>query len=211
MNKYLNIEKVFEISNPTWDYAKKMEVVDLAVRYTDTTPFMLHEDKKFINMASCSYLGLDTHPNILHGASDAIYKVGALHLTTPRYKLFITMLADVASMLGGAIVANSSLGVNYSLFLNRMQTYVSINNYTIGIAKTFAFAWIIGMVGCFCGFRVKGNADSIGVQTTRSVVISICLIIFVDALFALHIFRYRLDPLQYQPHSFHLKTVKLVL
>ena len=97
----------------------------------------------------------------------------------------LTMIADVASMLGGALVAATSLDVNYSLFLHRLQNYVSINNYTIGIVKTFAFAWIIAMVGCFCGFRVKGNADSIGVQTTRSVVMSICLIIFFDALFAI--------------------------
>lgn len=97
----------------------------------------------------------------------------------------LTMIADVASILGGMIVSDSSLDVNYSLFLHRMQSYVSINNYTIGIVKTFAFAWIIAMVGCFCGFRVKNNAESIGTQTTRSVVMSICLIIFVDAVFAI--------------------------
>ena len=97
----------------------------------------------------------------------------------------LTMIADVASMLGGAIVSATSLSVNYSLFFNKLQTAVSINNYTIGIFKTFTFAWIIGMVGCFCGFRVKGNADSIGVQTTRSVVMSICLIVLFDAIFAI--------------------------
>lgn len=97
----------------------------------------------------------------------------------------LTMIADAASMLGGAIVSATSLSVNYSLFLNKLQTTVSINNYTIGIFKTFTFAWIIAMVGCFCGFRVKGNADSIGVQTTRSVVMSICLIVLFDAIFAI--------------------------
>lgn len=50
-------------------------------------------------MASCSYLGFDTHPNILRGAAEAIYKVGALHLTTPRYKLFVTMLAETEQRL----------------------------------------------------------------------------------------------------------------
>ncbi len=97
----------------------------------------------------------------------------------------LTMIADAASMGGGMIVASSSLDISYSLFLHRLQSYVSINNYVIGISKTFAFAWIIAMVGCFCGFRVKSNAESIGTQTTRSVVMSICLIIFVDAVFAI--------------------------
>lgn len=110
-----------------------------------------------------------------------IPKIFGLLISLP----ILTMIADVASIVGGMIVSNSYLQVNYSMFLHRLQTYVSINNYTIGLVKTLAFAWIIGMVGCFCGFRVKGNADSIGIQTTRSVVISICLIIFVDALFAI--------------------------
>ncbi len=97
----------------------------------------------------------------------------------------LTMLADVASMFGGMLIAATTLNISYSLFIHRLQTYVSINNYTIGIVKTLVFAWIIGMVGCYCGFRVKGNADSIGVQTTRSVVMSICLIIVADAIFAI--------------------------
>lgn len=71
-----------------------MGVVDLAVSYTGNPPFMSYKSKDFVNMASCSYLGLDTHPHILQGAANAIYKAGALHLTTPRYKLFINMLAE---------------------------------------------------------------------------------------------------------------------
>ncbi|MEN9946420.1 MAG: hypothetical protein RLZZ293_806 [Pseudomonadota bacterium] len=97
----------------------------------------------------------------------------------------LTMLADVASMLGGMLFAKPLLSVDWHLFLLRLQTYVSINNFWVGIIKSFFFAWVIGMVGSFCGFKVKSNADSIGVQTTRSVVISICLIVVVDALFAI--------------------------
>lgn len=97
----------------------------------------------------------------------------------------LTMLADVASMFGGMIFAGPLMGVSPDLFLSRLQANVSINNFWIGILKSVFFAWIIAMVGCFCGFKVKSNADSVGVQTTRSVVMSICLIIIVDALFAI--------------------------
>lgn len=97
----------------------------------------------------------------------------------------LTMLADVASMLGGMIFAGPLLGVEPGLFIERVQTSVSINNFWVGILKSFFFAGIIGMVSCYCGLQVKSNADSIGTQTTRSVVLSICLIIFIDALFAI--------------------------
>lgn len=97
----------------------------------------------------------------------------------------ITAIADIASMLGGAIIANTTLEVNYDLFISRMQTYVSINNYTCGIIKSVAFAFAIGLTGCFCGFNVKGNANSIGEQTTKSVVLGIILVVIIDAIFAM--------------------------
>lgn len=100
----------------------------------------------------------------------------------------ITSAADMASMLGGAIVANSSLYINYSLFLYRLQNYVSINIFTCGLIKSIAFAFIVALIGCFCGLKVKGNANSIGEATTKSVVSGIILIVVIDAIFGI-IFR----------------------
>ena len=41
------------------------------------------------------------------------------------------------------------------------------------------------LVGCFQGFRTQGSADSVGRQTTLSVVQAIFLVIVVDALFSI--------------------------
>lgn len=96
----------------------------------------------------------------------------------------ITSIADLASMLGGAIVSNFSLGVNYSLFIERVQAYVLMSNFTVGIYKSIVFAFVIALVGCFSGFKVQGDANSIGEQTTKSVVLGIILIVFFDAVIA---------------------------
>jgi phospholipid/cholesterol/gamma-HCH transport system permease protein len=47
------------------------------------------------------------------------------------------------------------------------------------------FAAIIAVVGCFQGFRTEGGADSVGRQTTRSVVQASFLVIVADALFSI--------------------------
>jgi len=47
------------------------------------------------------------------------------------------------------------------------------------------FAAIIALVGCYQGFLVRGGADSVGRQTTVSVVQSIFLVIAADALFSI--------------------------
>jgi phospholipid/cholesterol/gamma-HCH transport system permease protein len=46
-------------------------------------------------------------------------------------------------------------------------------------------ALVIGVVAASEGLRVKGSAESLGLQTTTSVVKSIFLVIVLDGLFAI--------------------------
>jgi phospholipid/cholesterol/gamma-HCH transport system permease protein len=91
----------------------------------------------------------------------------------------------VLGVFGGMIMARAQLGVGFGEFLDRFVKAVSITAYLIGICKAPVFAAIIAVVGCFQGFRTKGGADSVGRQTTRSVVQSIFLVIVADALFSI--------------------------
>jgi phospholipid/cholesterol/gamma-HCH transport system permease protein len=97
----------------------------------------------------------------------------------------ITAIAGAVSMLGGALITSSSLGLSLNMFVNRTQLYVSVNNYCDGIIKSVAFAIAIALTGCFYGFNVEGDANSIGTQTTKSVVVSLIIVVFIDAIFAI--------------------------
>ncbi len=107
-------------------------------------------------------------------------KVIALLIALP----LLTVFADVLGVFGGMLMAQSQLGVGFGDFLDRFVKAVSPTSYLIGIGKAPVFALIIAMVGCFQGFRTHGGADSVGRQTTRSVVQSIFLVIVADALFS---------------------------
>jgi len=108
-------------------------------------------------------------------------KIIALMIALP----LLTVFADVLGVFGGMIMARAQLGVGFGEFLDRFVKAVSITAYLIGICKAPVFAAIIAVVGCFQGFRTKGGADSVGRQTTRSVVQSIFLVIVADALFSI--------------------------
>ena len=97
----------------------------------------------------------------------------------------LTVFADVLGVFGGMIMARAQLGVGFGEFLDRFVNAVSITAYLIGICKAPVFAAIIAVVGCFQGFRTRGGADSVGRQTTRSVVQAIFLVIVADALFSI--------------------------
>lgn len=107
-------------------------------------------------------------------------KIIALLVALP----LLTVFADVLGVFGGMLMARAQLAVSYVEFMDRFVKTVSVTAYLIGVGKAPVFAAIIVTVGCFQGFRTHGGADSVGRQTTRSVVQSIFLVIVADALFS---------------------------
>jgi phospholipid/cholesterol/gamma-HCH transport system permease protein len=107
-------------------------------------------------------------------------KVLALVLALP----LLTVYTDVMGILGGMVMAQAQLGVSFGSFVERLDDAVSLTSYLVGIGKTPVFAAIIATVGCFQGFQVSASAESVGRQTTVSVVQSIFLVILADALFS---------------------------
>jgi phospholipid/cholesterol/gamma-HCH transport system permease protein len=97
---------------------------------------------------------------------------------------FLTFFADVMAMVGGAIMCDLSLGVTFPAFMRQLHDAISMNTFLVGMIKAPVFAFVIGLVGCYEGLRVQRNAESVGKQTTRSVVESIFLIIVLDAVFS---------------------------
>ncbi|MHB8426111.1 MAG: MlaE family lipid ABC transporter permease subunit, partial [Gammaproteobacteria bacterium] len=96
----------------------------------------------------------------------------------------LTVYTDVMGVLGGMVMASAQVGVTFSAFLDRLGHAMTLSSYLTGIGKAPVFALIIALVGCYQGFQATGSADSVGRQTTVSVVQSIFLVIVTDALFS---------------------------
>jgi phospholipid/cholesterol/gamma-HCH transport system permease protein len=97
----------------------------------------------------------------------------------------LTVFADITGLLGGMLMASSKLDVSYAMFIDRLGDAVHLSSFLTGIGKAPVFAAIIALVGCYQGFQVTGSADSVGRQTTVSVVQGIFLVILSDALFSI--------------------------
>lgn len=96
----------------------------------------------------------------------------------------LTMWSDIFGVLGGMVMSNNMLGITWYDFLQRFPQAVPLKTLILGLGKTPVFALIIASVGCFQGMRVKNSAESVGLNTTRSVVLSIFFIIVADAIFS---------------------------
>ncbi len=110
-----------------------------------------------------------------------IPKILGLILTMP----LLILWADIFGVFGGMIVAKSLLGISFYHFLSHFPDMIALKTLFNGLIKAPIFAVIIATIGCFEGFNVSSTADSIGRQTTKSVVKSIFLIIVADAIFSL--------------------------
>ncbi|WP_099825668.1 ABC transporter permease [Oceaniglobus indicus] len=107
-------------------------------------------------------------------------RVLALILTLP----LLGFIADISGLVGGAIMSWIELGVSPSVFRSRLVADIDLWQFGVGIIKAPFFALIIGVIGCYEGLKVGGNAESLGRLTSTSVVVSIFLVIVADALFS---------------------------
>lgn len=107
-------------------------------------------------------------------------KIFALLVALP----LLTVYADILGVAGGMVMAKFRLGIGFHDFLDRFDKAISLSSFAVGIGKALMFSLIVAVVGCFQGFRVGGSADSVGQQTTVSVVQAIFLVIVVDAVFS---------------------------
>ncbi|CAN5230665.1 ABC transporter permease [soil metagenome] len=108
-------------------------------------------------------------------------RVVALVIALP----ILTFLGSIAALTGGLLVAWFYGGMSPEIFIIRLHDAVSITDFKVGMIKAPVMALIIGVIACAEGMRVQGSAESLGLQTTASVVKSIFLVIVLDGLFAI--------------------------
>ena len=113
-----------------------------------------------------------------------------IFLTIPRiFALCISLpllvfFADIVGVMGGMVIAYTSLDITYVEFINRLQNEVPVKHLLLGVFKALFFGFFIAIIGCFRGFQVENNTTSIGKYTTISVVNAIFVVILLDAVFS---------------------------
>lgn len=93
----------------------------------------------------------------------------------------LVIISNVMGIIGGYIVGLTDLHMSTGYFFRLTLDALVLKDIYTGLFKSFFFAVIIGMIGSYHGFIVKGGAEGVGKATTISVVTSIELIIIVDS------------------------------
>lgn len=97
----------------------------------------------------------------------------------------LTVVADLAALLGACVVANFYSNISYEAFMTRLNDAVYTTTYFAGLIKAPFMALIIGIIASVEGLKVGGSAESLGQRVTSSVVKSIFVVIVIDGFFAI--------------------------
>jgi phospholipid/cholesterol/gamma-HCH transport system permease protein len=99
----------------------------------------------------------------------------------------LTVLTNVCGTLGGAVVARSHLGVEFTTYFDGARAtlqgdyllgYLSKHVWS-GVAKALVFGILIGTVGCAQGLRARGGALGVGRAVRQAVVVSVVLVLIL--------------------------------
>jgi phospholipid/cholesterol/gamma-HCH transport system permease protein len=111
-------------------------------------------------------------------------------LLVPKFWAFtlvmpiLTLIADIAGITGGLLIA-TAYNIPFGAFMSQMIDSLEFSDIFWGTVKSISFAWMILAVGSFKGLNVRGGADAVGRATTESVVVSIFLVVAMDAIFSI--------------------------
>jgi phospholipid/cholesterol/gamma-HCH transport system permease protein len=112
-------------------------------------------------------------------------KLGAVLVMLPS----LTVIGCGLGILGGLVVAVLQLHVQASVYVNNIVQNLALSDVVNGVGKSFVFAYIIAIIGCYNGLHTQGGADGVGRATTDTVVqLSISIMIsdyFLTRLFFL--------------------------
>ncbi|MDB4444678.1 ABC transporter permease [bacterium] len=108
-------------------------------------------------------------------------------LVLPRMLALMVMMpllclyADLMGILGGMIVSVGFYGLNGTMYIQRTNAAVGVDDLFIGLFMSAVFGYLVAMAGCLRGMQCGRSASAVGDAATSAVVTSIVAIVIATA------------------------------
>jgi phospholipid/cholesterol/gamma-HCH transport system permease protein len=104
-------------------------------------------------------------------------------VATTIMMICLAVIGDLMGVVGGLSVCKFVLGIQQEQYINHTFEAIKLRDFFTGLVKAGVFGTIISTLACYLGLGVTGGAQGVGVATTRTVVLTIVALIFVDLMF----------------------------
>lgn len=105
-----------------------------------------------------------------------VTRVLACTFILPILTVYVIFLA----IIGGYLALLMLQAMNFQLYVNAVVHAIEFTDLVPGVAKTFIFGFIVGIVGSYKGYHTTNGTVGVGQSSTSSVVISSLLILLFD-------------------------------
>ena len=86
----------------------------------------------------------------------------------------------MVGVFGAQLIGVSLMGVDSGSFWSQMQSAVEVDDVMEGVIKSVVFGAACSLVAVYEGYHAAPTAEGVGLATTRTVVTSSVLILFLD-------------------------------
>jgi 7-keto-8-aminopelargonate synthetase-like enzyme len=114
IHRFRNNASAIKDGNQAWDVALDHGLIDMRVDYDSDGRLRRLDGHRFVNLCSCSYLGLASHPALLDGAIAALRSQGAIDLPISRIRLRLNLLEEFEERLSRLMGARTISAVTCS-------------------------------------------------------------------------------------------------
>jgi phospholipid/cholesterol/gamma-HCH transport system permease protein len=97
---------------------------------------------------------------------------------------FVVSLAMAMGVFSGWLTAVNLLDLSTVEFVRGLKLFFRGKDVWFGLVKSASFGLTISLVGCVMGLSADRGAEAVGRATTRAVVVSVMLILVLDAFWA---------------------------
>jgi len=113
-HRYRNNDKAVGVGNAFWDRSEQNGLAGI-VAELENGVLRTAAGHEFVNFTCCSYLDLDSHPEVIEGAVAALRRFGVLDHCIPRSRVQIPAMleleASLGELFGADVVSAISAGV----------------------------------------------------------------------------------------------------
>ncbi|MCX2706338.1 MULTISPECIES: aminotransferase class I/II-fold pyridoxal phosphate-dependent enzyme [Pseudomonas] len=141
-NLFINTERTIELGNASWELAQASGLTDRSVVHCPSSRLRDQDGHVFMNMCSCSYLGLEVDKRLAQRAARYVLDSGTVNLPTSRIRIRLRELDELEDALSShfdcqAFTATScSAGIVASLpllaagiFTNGVRPYLIFDKH----------------------------------------------------------------------------------
>jgi phospholipid/cholesterol/gamma-HCH transport system permease protein len=92
----------------------------------------------------------------------------------------LAAIFSIVGLFGAQLIAVSQMGVDAGAFWSQMQSAVSLRHVMEGVVKSGAFGIACSLIAVYEGYHAAPTAEGVGLATTRTVVASSVLVLFLN-------------------------------